>query len=286
MAVTSADEIHDGRDGEFESSKTGSVRQYTRVFRVKTDSNYDEAKTVKAVCPPIGAVYPYDAFARCRRVRASNTSFSKRVWIVTCHYSTGTEIEENPLADPAEIEWVTENYQRIYVKDQAGHWICTTAGELYDPPVEGDDARWTIRIKKNVVAVPTWILTYRNAVNSAAVTVDGVVIAARCAKLSSIRISPVQERNDINFRSLEMGIHTNSETWDKFIENAGFYEMDGANNRKEIVITDSSGKTFKPKKPWPLDANGAAIQAPTLSNVVFNDHRIYPEKDFSVLPLS
>jgi hypothetical protein len=284
MAVVSYAKIHDGRDGETEVSDAGkSTRSYTEVWRVKTDSNTDDATVVEAVCPKTGAVYPYDSAARCRRVRASNASFSKLVWVVTCAYSTGREIEENPTDDPAEIEWSTDQYSKIYVRDINGNWICTTAGELYDPPPEGDDSRWVIRIKKNLAAIPAWILTYRNAVNSAQVTIDGVTIGARCAKMSGIRISPVQYRNEIAYRALEMSIQTNVETWDLYIENAGFYEVGSGSacGRSKIQVC---GKDVV--KPWPLDADGYAIESPTPSTVVFNAHRIYPEMDFSVLPLT
>lgn len=284
MAVVSYDKIHDGRDGETEVSDAGvSTRRYTEVWRVKTNSNTDEAAVVEAVCPRTGAVYPYDSAARCRRVRSSNASFSKLVWTVTCAYSTGREIEADPTNDPAEIEWSTDQYSKIYVMDINGDWICSSAGELYDPPVEGDDARWVIRIKKNLAAVPAWILLYRNAVNASQVTIDGITVAARCAKLSSIRISPWQSRNDIPYRVLELNIHTNTETWDKYIEDAGFYEINtgSAGGRRRITV---DGKDVV--KPWPLDGSGSALEEPTPSTAVFNSYRIYPERDFSVLPLT
>jgi len=289
MAVISCNKIHDGRDGEVEVSDSGvSTRRYTEVWRVKTNSNTDDATVVEAACPRTGAIYAYDPGARCRRVRSSNTSFSKLVWIVTCDYSTGREIEENPLNDPAEIEWVTNQHSVIAVKDIDGDWICTTAGELYDPPPEVDDNRWCIKIKKNLAAVPAWILQYRRAVNNKEVTIDGITIAERCAKMSAIRISPVQERNDIQYRVLEMNIEVNEETWDLEIENAGFYQTSGgsAGTRSHILVEDDQGNLVKVVKPWPIDEAGVKIESPTPINVVFNRFRVYPEKDFSVLPLT
>jgi hypothetical protein len=289
MAVVSTKEIHDGRDGEWSSESNRSVRRYTRIYRVKTDENTDEHVTVVAGCPQIGDVYPYDANARCRRVHASNAAFSKLVWIVTCDYSTGPEIEASPLDDPAEIEWSTDQYQKIFVKDIDGDWICTTAGELFDPPPEGDDSRWTVRVRKNLAAVPAWVLQYRNAVNSTSFTIDGISVAARCAKMSALRISSVQQRNDIAFRILEMAIHVNEETWDKEIENCGFFEVSSGSGetRRHIMVWDASNsKWVKTPKPWPIDESGVAIANPTPTNIVFNRYRIYPEKNFNSLPLT
>ncbi|KKM87078.1 hypothetical protein LCGC14_1272490, partial [marine sediment metagenome] len=102
MSVDTFNEIHRGRDGADEFSGQKTVTRYTRVFRATTTSNTDEAVAVKghSSCPRIGSIYPEDIRAKCRRVRARNESFSKRVWLVTANYSTEFEAEENPLDDP------------------------------------------------------------------------------------------------------------------------------------------------------------------------------------------
>lgn len=285
MAVVSFKEIHDGRDGESSSEQGGkSTRTYTRVFRVKTNSNYDEAATVRAVCPRIGYRYPYDIAAVCRRVRARNEGFSKIVWIVTCSYSTGNEIEENPTADPVEIEWSAETFQRPYFADTEGHLICNKAGDYFDPPVEGDDCRWTVTIKKNMLAVPTWLLTYRNSVNAAAFVLDGVAIAARCAKLSSIRVSAWQDRNDIKFRGVTLTMHLNEATWDKPIWNSGLYQKLFLRPEARRPCIDDKGQPVK--IPVSLDNNGYQLSNPSPTNAVWLTFKIYKEKDFTVLPLT
>ena len=130
MAVISFKKIHNGRDGDDD----GKARRYTEVYRAVTNSNHDTAVTVLAAAPAFGAVYSGDMAAFCRRRRARNESFSKRVWIVTLAYSTEREIEENPLDDPAIITWDTDPFQKPVVKDRDGKAHLNSAGDPFDPP--------------------------------------------------------------------------------------------------------------------------------------------------------
>ncbi len=288
MAITSFKEIHTGRDGEIEVSKTQSVRRYIRVFRVATDNNYTEAAEIlsSGSCPQVGNFYPDDTGAWCRRVQARNESYSKRVWIVTANYSSEFEIEDNPLADPAEIEWTTEQYQKMYERDKDNALICNSAGDPFKPAIEGDDARWAVTVRKNVQAVPTTILEYRNAVNSNAFTISGVSVAARCAKLSGIRVGPTQERNNVAFVVFSYTMHLNGDTWDKVTLDAGFrMKIAGTNIRMNIIGHDGQ----RVSSPVTLDGAGSPVwltEDPVPGTEHYITSKIYPEQDFSILPMS
>jgi hypothetical protein len=131
--------------------------------------------------------------------------------------------------------------------------------------------------------VPTWILTYKNAVNSGAFSLDNVTIAARQAKLSSIKISTWQERNDIRYRVVSFAIHLKDygETWDKVWLNQGMWCLSSLDDLIERC-TDRNGAYITGM----LDASGYQIDQPTPDNVVLNTTKIYQEKDFSALPLT
>lgn len=284
MTVVYCSEIADGRGGDDETSSKESTRTYERVFRVRTSSAYDEAETVLAypLVPRIGTPYPYYPAAKCTR-RSARQVQGKLVWHVTCSYSTAKDPEENPLADPAEVEWSSEIYQRPYFEDINGDGILNSAGDYFDPPVEGDDVRWVVTVTKNVANVPTWILDYENAVNDAEFTLDNLAIDARKAKLSSLRISKWQTRNDVDYRVLTMEFHLNKNTWDKKILDQGFREYDSI-LEKTFKITDEDGAPIR--APALLDGSGEAIANPEPSDAVFMTYKIYTEKDFSVLPLT
>jgi len=313
MAVTSVKEIHDGRDGEEEAGDHGSSkRTYTRVFRVTTDSNMDEAVTVtQGVGIALGDAYPTDPSARCRRFRARNESFSKKVWIVTYSYSTGPEIEEDPTNDPAEITWSGQVFEAEYYQDKWGDFICNSAGDYFDPPVKGDKPRWVVTVKKNMAVVPPWILLYQNAVNDAEFILDGVIIPPRCAKVSSIQIGPWEKRNDVAYRQVQLeiplqagrdvnigsgdappggsGASVRAGGWDAVILDAGLYQKSTCTGSGGGVGSGRKWCTHQGepvKRPVCLDGNGCQLQDPSPSNAVYLIKYLYEEKDFSILPLT
>lgn len=302
MTVLKADEIHNSRDGGDNITRGTSVRQYTRVFRVVTDDNTDDATDVLDFgdIPDEGTVHNKDSAAWLQRRRARNESFSKKVWLVTLNYSTERELAVDPLNDPIQIAWDTESFQSVVFKDIYGNGILNSAGDLYDPLPEKDDGRWTVSTVKNVAAVPSWLLEYRQAVNNAPFTIDGVTVGTRRGKVQSIGISPAQRRNDISFRVVSMRLQLKDEEWDLDLLDYGFNEKGtgsgggcggsgcgpgsgcGSGQRKKIYLCGCE----EPTAPVLLDGLGAALCDANVYNAVFRTHRIYNEKDFSVLPIS
>jgi hypothetical protein len=286
MSVASVAEIQDGRDGGITLSLDGkTVRQYTRVFRAITTSNYDNAATILSDYrfPIVGAYYPNDVLAFCRSIRPRQMARSKLIWIVTATYSTERQIVENPLADPAEISWATESRTRPYFQDRSGDAILNAAGFYFDPPIEGDDSRWVATVKKNLGGVPSWILSYRDAINNAVTYIDGVTVQAYKAKLSNVTIGKWEERNNILYRPLTMKIALNNDTWRRQTLNDGFYEL-ASPGADPTPVLDTNGDPVT--SPWPLDAAGKMIAKPTPANAIFITSQLYQEKDFSVLPLT
>lgn len=276
MAVTSFREIHDGREGSGQITNRKMVRRYTRVFRAETNDPHDDAVTVlnAAGAPLPGSVYPYDTSAWCQGGKA--VSPHKKVWICTFSYSSEREMKEDPNADPPQFSWSTQQFQKSYTKDNAGKAIVNSAGDPFDPPVEGDDSRWSCTVTRNVPSVPSWILDYKDAVNSAAFTIDGISVNKGAAKLQSITIGPAATRNDVIYRPLALTI-TFAETFAAEVLDAGFrYKDDGTITK---VPND-------PVAPVPLDGSGGILENPTEDNAVILEFDIYPEKDFSALPLT
>lgn len=295
MTVISQQEIHNGRDGGSETTKDGkTVRRYSRVIRVVTDDNYDEATVVLAAMPVEGSVYPDDASAYLRRRRARNESFSKRVWLVTLAYSSEKEMEENPLDEPAEISWDTEQFQRPAEKNRAGKAILNAAKDHFDPPPERDDSRITILIRKNLAVVPAWILKCADRVNEGEIEIDGITIAAGEAKLQKVRVSKWQERNDIAYRVVDLIIHlrdkedASHEPWALHNLNAGFHCTGRLESEDDPdlqhCVTKGDGQPVT--TPALLDVDGKQIMNPTVDNATYIDDDIYKELDFSTLPLS
>ena len=289
MSVVSFDEIHNGRDGGDELLSGGQmVSRYTRVFRAITNSATDEASVIlaHASCPKVGSLYASDSLAYCQRVRPRNESFAKIVWIVTASYSTEREITENPLNDPADVDWDTAFYTRIATHHRAGpnagNAIVNAAYDPFDPAVEADDSRWGANVIKNVAGVPSWIGAYGRdggAVNTDVFVVDGYTVGIRMAKISGIRISKWQERNGIRYRVLTMRIDIDEGTWIKQILN------DGMRVRAGTKCKDADEQPVT--EPALLLSSGAQAAFPaTLAQINYIDAYAYYELPFSALPLT
>lgn len=295
MSVISFKEIHNGRDGEDQVGSDGKrITRYTRVFRAETDDNMDDADVVGAHedCPKLLDAHPQNVWATCRRVRPRNESFSKRVWLVTCVYSTAAfssdELDpiENPLNERADIDWSTAFYTRPCAYNlagpNAGKAVLNAANRPFDPPVEADDSRWGANVTKNVADVPSWLGAYGKkggAVNSDPFNLDGYAIGVRMAKISGITLSKWQERNGVAYKALTMRIDLAEDTWIKPVLNDGLFTLDG----KPCLDENGSAVT----EPAMLAANGTQLAYP-VALASINSVSAYPyyELPFSVLPLS
>ena len=277
MPITQVNEIWQGRSG---SGDLKSGRRYSRVFRVLTNSNFDTAVEATATgTPVIGNLFPSDNTAFCQNVTATQEAFSPRVWIVTATYSTEQEVTDNPLGDPTEYVWGTEQFQRPYFKDRSGNAILNSAGDPYDPPVDGDDSRTSVTMTRNVSTVPAWFLDTRDKLNSAPYNVGGIGVAAERAKIQKVTAGKQQSRNQIEFITISATLHVQSESWQKSILDAGFRKKDGTDRKK---ITNDDGT--EPSSPVPLDGSGGVLADPTTTNAVFKDFDIYGTFDFNELP--
>ena len=280
MSVVSVNELWDGRDGDYDIS---GERAYSRVFRVVTDNKADDFTVVEASgsLPYVGAVYPNDANAYCQKVTGSQESFSPKVWLVTAAYSNKQEAAEDPTNDAAEIEWGTEQFQRPAFKDKDDNAIVNSAGDPFLPTVERDDSRRVVTITKNMSSVPSYILDFEDAVNDAAFTVDGITIGARKAKCQNISVGKVEERNGTTYRKVQVVLHLRKETWDFEVLDTGLRKKNGSDRE---VITNDDGTEIT--SPVPLDGSGGVLSNPSESTAVYRTYQVYPELDFSSLPLA
>jgi hypothetical protein len=282
MAISTFKEIHNGRLGSEKLSSGGVIATYTRVFRAVTDTVTDEAATIMSdpQCPKKGiARYPWNTYAYCDEVSPVQDDRSKNIWIVTVRYTTKREYASNPLSDPAEIEWASAQFQRVASKDKDGNAIVNSAGDPYDPPPMRDDSRWVVTVRKNLAAVPSWLLTFQDAVNSSGFTLDGLAVGTRLAKMQGIRIGKWQHRNSQPYRVLTMVIHLAKDNWDLKVQDVGFRRKDGADR---VPILKNG---IKPTAPVPLNGSGDVLADPTPATVKFNIYEVYDEQNFNNLPL-
>jgi hypothetical protein len=266
------------------ATNTKGARAYTRAFKLTTSAKTERAYHVgsHASLPVIGEVHPDDAGAWCTTLQV-DPSDPWKGWTVTAEYSTERELAETPTSDPAEITWGYEQFQKAAITNYAGQAILNSAGDPFDPPLMIDDSRPYVTISKNLASVPTWIMTYQDAVNSSSFVVDGVTIGAGLAKMQNISVSPRQSRNGTSFRTVTFSIHLQKQGWQSKQLDAGFRQI-GYGGALENIRNE--GDDELPAAPVPLDGSGVALTDPSPSTAVYRTDTVYEAKDFSALPLT
>ena len=267
MAVTYVGELAEGR----RATNSKGVRTYTRVFRLTTSSQNDNAFTVGSNInlPIIGNIFPSDNTAYCTDIDIQCVR-GWRIWDATVNYSTERKLSDQqssdpqnptpPTGEPAYITWDTEQFQKPATQDRDGKGIVNSAGDPFIPAEQMDDSRRVVTVQKNLTAVPSWILDYQDSVNNASFTVDGAA-----------------------FRQVTFVIALRRDGWAYSILDQGFNEKDPADatKRKPIYINGQL-----PSSPVLLDGTGKAKTDPKTANATYLTYNVYKTADFSQLPLT
>jgi hypothetical protein len=279
MAIESVSEIIEARKGRNEQGK----RSYSRQFLIICTSKDDNVFTVtdSAALPLVNSTYPFDPTAICKSVEAQcNEPFA---WTYTAEYDTDQpeRDEEEPENDEPVITWSSEIYQEPVFKDHDEHAILNSAGDFYDPGPTRDAAHLIAKVSVNSRSIPSWVISYNNAVNSSSCTIDGLGVAAGLARCSRVDIGAKQYRGSVEFRTLSYEIHIHREGWELSPLDAGFNKSEGGERQKILLDGDQT----EPTQPVLLDGSGGVLADPTPATAYFaGPFKIYHELPFSALP--
>lgn len=274
----------------WEATETERGLMDTLVFRARTNSELDGPLDVMsyALAPKFGDAHPSYPLLKCNGRRCTRYPGSEKGaldWLLTCTYSDEVEFSSNPLTEVPRFTWESEQYQVPAVKDRNGKGVVNSAGDSFDPPPMKDKSRRIVTVTRNVVAVPTWLLTYEDAVNSDIFVVDGFVVGAGQAKCQRVNISERMQRDGIEYRTLTIEIHLSKDGWKIEPLDEGFRQINPENNTERIDIKDpQTGQ--KVTAPVQLDGAGAVLANPSLDNAVFGSYGVYTQLPFSALPLA
>lgn len=204
MSVTSVKEIHNGRDGRHDA--VGGAVEFTRTYRVWTDSSLTESEDVMndPRLPSEGSSYPWNTSAWLQDKEAKNDDASKKLWTVTCFYSSrmqgaqgSGERQTNPLAEIAKVAFASEGYEYFQGVTRTGLRIVNSAGDPFEKPPEIEKYRrvWTVSRNISHPNYAGWAAL--GTLNSAAVTFEGGqgTIAAQAGLIRKISVSDWKERN-------------------------------------------------------------------------------------------
>ena len=302
MSVLSVNEIHTGR-GIVKDDK--GVRRVTRVWQIATSDPYDEPVVIEASG---SIVKRYDAYVTTnatdlnllvRNIRIQQDTESRLHWTITAEYSderkTSKDKEANPLLRETDISRSASSYQKIAekaVNDNSGDSnygnegpILNSAGDLFVPPPQVDDTRYTLTFAKNFGTYDDQTgYDFTNSVNDA--TYFGA--AARTLKIASIDVPPqitekVDGVGDVEYYRVTTTMEYRPETWDLSIIDRGYNEFKTVNTSSDgtKTILDEHDQPYS--EPQPLNGSGTVLNHDSTSQVTYRQFRYYREKNFNSL---
>lgn len=306
MAVTSIVPHPVGYDG---SSGGPGRDQTSAAWKVFVDSPNDTATSIGAAItsaphPPYGiqvpnflAQHPDDPNQTARNLAVRQKKHWK-CWIATLSFSSEDlsqrerERIENPdpLNMAPDISYAPIKVNGVIMKDRFGLPLDNSAADEFDPSDrQGQFWHRGIVIVSNIVSPPTWFLDLEGTppVNDAAVVIDGLNYPAGKLLLGDYSIGPIQERNQVLYREVQMSLEYNKDGHELQIVDAGFHEfsepMSGSPDcegiEKQLILLKNGRRPTTPQK---LD--GAGQQLAPCEDAVVLKFDVNPVMDFTQFP--
>ena len=274
------------------ASNDKGVRTYSQTYILTADAKTDTASDVgnNSQLPSVGSAHATDAMAYCRSLSVNCVS-GYTGWEVTAQWSTENSIEgetglnEDPEQDRHVITWNGSTQNVSIYKDRDGKGILNSAG---DPLLDVMDTNLLgVTVASNVTAVPSFILSYRDSINSAAINVGGLAIAAGVARLvfPGGFISAAKTRGDHTYYTFSYElIFDEQESHEGQLLDQGYrqkYSESGVTDGHRNILNDDLTVITEPAM---LDGLGEKLEDPTPESAAYIAVNKYFLKDFSVLP--
>ncbi len=299
MGITATNMIWDGRRGQEDLDK--DEREWTVAWRVQTDDPTIGPKQIRDEIR-VQAVdyYSYtddevDTDSWLRKIEVHQDQDDPLFWIGLATYSN-EEWNLDPLLRPAEVfidgvpfnsPLVTElsidaNNDGFFTGAEIGRTVLNTATDPFDPPIEVDDSKTTIRIVRNeAVFTASYHKEWNNTVNKTAFR--GFAIGTlKLGLASQNQWERGVEYFKVTYTLQEHGGRDeggNPLKWDPHILNRGFrYRVSGAG----ALIRALDGGT-PVSQPVMLAANGDKLAAD--GTPIYLDFVGYKPQEFADLLL-
>lgn len=205
--------IYQDRIGEIKAGfdNTGH-RTYTTMWTVNFDSVVADPKVVATLpeVPPFYAIFAPDPFALLTKIDPQQTE-DPATWNIVFTWSTvqrdQNQMTDNPLTRPPRVRWTGREFEKPLIYDAINNtMVCNSAGDPFNPPLMIEDSRQVAIITQNVSSPPSYLVDYRNKVNNAPFTLEGVSIDLFCARIKSLELSEWKVEFGYYFRELQIVI--------------------------------------------------------------------------------
>ena len=280
-----------GEKSGLTATNTKGVRTYTVTYKLHADG--DETASVvgnDSNLPSVGSIHAEDGLAYCESLSVRQVK-GKYAWEATANYTTANSVEgetglnEDPEQDRHVITWNGSTQNVSIYKDRDGKGILNSAG---DPLLDVMDTNLLgVTVASNVTAVPSFILSYRDSINSAAINVGGLAIAAGVARLvfPGGYISAAKTRGDHTYYTFSYElIFDEQESHEGQLLDQGYrqkYSESGVTDGHRNILNDDLTVITEPAM---LDGLGEKLDDPSPESAAYITVNKYHLKDFSVLP--
>ena len=270
--------------------------ELTRRFRVKAPTGTPISQIEQAPgIPRAGESHPDFRGALVAQISVRQAEGEHEVWDVEVRYSTdlAKQLFDHPALKPPEISLTFSRSTRAIAYDITGNPISNSAGDPFGDPIEIDDSRPSIVIRRNFVYFDlATAIKYKDAVNSDSFLGFGP------GELKIMRISANKRRNEekgyhwwqveveMEGRPTPSGINVapgdpSPEGWDVIVVDQGRYAISGG---AKVPIVDAHGKPVQ----HDVRLNGSGAPLPdnaSPSSTVWRVFRVYPRLPFAALRL-
>lgn len=264
------------------------VRTYQRRFKVFTywgEGPYSAGSAPGL--PVIGSIHPEDPQAWVQEIdvapseNLNHPTYGKGwLWKITYDYSSENEILENPLLEPARLEWNSEQFQEEVWFNRNNEAIVNTAGDIIRN-VTKDGTRLIATFTQNISYIPDWVIGALDRVNYDPFTLGGLPIGTNVAKFQGPSIPHRKIRNGITYYEVSGQIHFRGDQWKVYPPNVGLMQKLTTDTTKRIPCW--ADQLVPVSTPVQLDINGFQTPDPTESTMLYREDDVYYEYDFSTI---
>jgi len=296
-------------EGRSSNWRKDGHREYKRVYRVRTTSQWDDADSVRSCAGMPARFSPWvmagenDFAAVMTDINAEQVTGNPNLWLVTCTYSTeignfkeqtgdaggdttGGGVTDSPVNRPARISFTYVIRQKIFTStpgdtasDPDNFIGPSNKAEQFDPPILIDEAIPVLTIARYEDNFdPQILVQYVNRVNENAF----FGFAPRQVKLQNVTVSEEVGDFGVDHREVTYEFHIHPETWDVQALDIGtkYWSID----RTNLIDTNKRGEPSR----FLLDGIGGKLaegQPPVYLTFKCGQNGPYKTADFSGLNL-
>lgn len=218
---------------------TTDARKYTQILQLESDDQNDgPGLALRAPgVPAIGDTHAFGSEFDDRAYLISKTTGrdkETKIYTVTLQYTTLDREKlkkfDHPLDRPAEISSTYRNITAICERDINGNVIDSSAGQIFDPPAEREDARKVLTVTRNF-SLYNGGFAFMNRINSIAY-LGAAAKTLRVTRFDEDRVieeyGPEGSALQVEYWKRTVAMEYKPDTWTKQLLDAGTLDSTGA----------------------------------------------------------